>query len=359
VSVQPDPPAPAAVSVQPDPPAPAPAASVPPPPPSAQPDPPTPAPPPSVEAEDHTVVHSVPAGNDPGQSARMTPDPMPGPAPITPPNSQPNSGAKRRIFPGAMVVIVLAIGVIAGIWALQRETSTATLPLLVPTSVPATTVPTPIPPTPAATATPEPTATPMPTPTSVPTATPPPLPTPLATTAPVLDAALTVVPAGEVQVPVLGSIVFELLEPRPILQHAGHSLVYVDDTRTAEVDVFTPVATATGEQLDTVESIVDYVKSEPNLADLQELASTVIQGFDARVFEGRPKVARQRAFFTDELHQDDELDGWFTPERLRLWLIDTPRGVLAVSAESLSEDQVSFTTAVILATEVLGSLRVT
>lgn len=257
-----------------------------------------------------------------------------------------------RLVPAVVFAVLLAGCIVdsptvteVGAGPDRNETTNVPTPASIPT-------PTEIP---APTAPPAPTATPIPAPTSAPT----PVPTPVATPLPALsftddELVPSPVPAGPVVVSVGGLTSFALSTERPVLQLPGHTLIYLDDQLEAEVDIFTPVATAAGDTLSTLAEVADYMTTDPVFADVAELQPVTIAGFPTRVFEGRP-VMGAPALLTDSSTLSIEEAGWYPPARLRVWLIGTPNGVIAVSAESL-QDPGQYSDAVRLATEILGTI---
>lgn len=195
-----------------------------------------------------------------------------------------------------------------------------------------------------------PTSTPVPEPTATPTPTGPP---PLPTSAPEEEFAPVTVEPGLVVVPVRNAR-FMLAQARPVLQLGGHTLIYVDDARDAEVDIFTPAASRDGNTIDTYDALITYMSTDAALANLGELNPVSIAGFPTRVFEGTAS-ATERAFITELAAADNDQLGWFPPGRMRLWVIDHPSGPVIVSAESL-ENPGRYSEAVRLATEILSTI---
>jgi hypothetical protein len=204
------------------------------------------------------------------------------------------------------------------------------------------------------TAIPEPTAASSPTAVAEPIATPAALgPPPLPTAAPEAEFEPTAVGPGLVVVPVRGAR-FILAETHPILQLGGHTLIYVDDERNAEVDIFIPAAAADGSVIDSYEVLITYLESAPALAGLVELSPVSIASFPTRVFEGTANSA-DRAFITEVATVNNNQLGWFPPARMRLWVINHPDGPVIVSAESL-ENPGRYSDAARLATEILSTI---
>lgn len=219
------------------------------------------------------------------------------------------------------------------------EPTPSTIVQFEPTEPPAPPTPTPEP-SPTATTEPSPTATPMP-------AGPTPLPTALPDDfepAPV-EPGLVVVPVRDAR--------FMLGDSRPVLQLAGHTLIYVDDERTAEVDIFVPAGDRNGAPLAAYDDVVSLIETDPVFDAVLELTPVSIAGFSTRVFEGTAEAA-ERAFVTDLAATGEQL-GWFPPVRMRLWLIDHPDGPVVVSAESF-ENPGRYSEAVRLATEILSTI---
>ncbi len=158
---------------------------------------------------------------------------------------------------------------------------------------------------------------------------------------------------GLIAIPVQG-VSFMLAQTRPILQLGGHTLIYVDDEGTAEVDIFTPVGARDASPIDSYAVLISYIEADPVFAALEELTPVSIAGLPTRVFEGTADSA-ERAFLTDLRATGDDVFGWFPPVRMRLWVIDHPDGAVIVSAESL-ENPGRYSEAVRLATEVLSTI---
>ena len=259
----------------------------------------------------------------------------------------------RRIA-AVVLPVVVCTGCVIDEPMIERtdgSAATAVVPTVAFPSVTPLPAPTAAVPTAAPTADVEPTATPSPAPTPTP---PPPSPTPLPTTEPAIDVEPTIRAPGIVTVPVNGTSSFELRRPRPILQLPGHALIYVDTDRQGEVDLFTPVADANGDPIGGYIDVVAIVQNDPNLAGLSELPQTTVDGFSARVFDGTATLG-VRVFFTDAGFTDNENAGWSPPLRLRMWIIDHPRGPVILTAESL-EDPGQFDESLSIANGLLSTI---
>lgn len=209
----------------------------------------------------------------------------------------------------------------------------------------------------------EPTATPVPapaTPTPLPpTATPVPAPpTPEATPLPNSEPAPEVDRIGPLQgllvVPIAGRTSFMLTEPRELVQLPGHTLVYLPEGTGAEVDIFTPVAAADGRTLNTIGDVVIELTTTAVFEGMSELAPVTVAGHPTRVFEGELSQS-ERGFYTDAAYVSDPNAGWFPPTQIRMWLIDTPQGVVAVTAEALAGSE-NYSDAIRLATGILATI---
>ena len=230
------------------------------------------------------------------------------------------------------------------------EDRSSSSPRFEPTAIPAPTV--------------EPTATPVPEP----TATPEPeveeelVPPPLPTADPLVGFVPQTQEAGRVRVPI-GRTTFILDEARPILQLARHTLIYVGELNPetglypAEVDIFAPVARGDDLALfESYEDLIGYVETSPLLTGLEELPPVTIDGLPTRVFEGTLSGDNDRVFFNDpEAIAFDDPSGWYSPTRVRMWIIDEPSNTIIVTAESLEEPG-QYSDAVVLATEVLSTI---
>lgn len=207
------------------------------------------------------------------------------------------------------------------------------------------------------TAVPEPTAAPTPTtePTPEPTPTPGEPTTAVAVVEPTLELAPAPVDAGRIALSVAGTTTVRLSETRPVLHVPGHVLIYVDDLRNAEVDIFTPIADPDGALFDDIEAIESYLLTASNVDTITSTSTVTIAGLTTQIFDVATTGDIVRTVHTDTSTLDNEAAGWFAPPLARLWLIDTPNGAVVVSAESFDESR--FDEAVRLAEEILSSIE--
>lgn len=160
-------------------------------------------------------------------------------------------------------------------------------------------------------------------------------PTPVPTTT-LAVAEIVRLPAGRVTVPVGPGVSFELFEPRDSIHLPGISAIYLSDTRTSEVDIFVPVATASGQPLATFDDVIEYVETDPLFASLQRWDSVNWNEFRTVGFYG-PGQKLELAFYTDPASVGDPTTGWRMPDDMDIWFLDTTAGPIAVTSESLAE----------------------
>lgn len=149
--------------------------------------------------------------------------------------------------------------------------------------------------------------------------------------------------AGTVTLPVAGGLSFELAEPRLILQGNGIPVVRLDGP--GGLLVFPVASDADGNLLETVDDIVDHLVA--NGFTTSDVALDL--PFEAVVLnmssQTNPKM----------LKPDASLDRAWGPEQFtRLWILDTPRGPIAVSAEGQASVEEA---ALALAESILPTLR--
>jgi len=271
-----------------------------------------------------------------------------------------NETRRRRAAVAAGLVAIVALGIvgIAGVRGgnggsvtevlgetalpIVDATATATPVPSTPTPTPVPPTPTPVPPTPTPTPVP-PTPTPVPptavppppTPTAVP---PPPTPTPVPLPPPLrLSDERVVVGPGPVVIPVASGVVFDIDTERAVRQLGGLAIIYANDeltgsTREDQVNVFTPIEGRAGGQLTSLDQISEVFFNADRFDNMVELAPVTVGGYGARHFRGEPEFSGTMFFKTSNAAGPGR--GWFEPRNfLEVWFIDTPSGVVAVTAE--------------------------
>lgn len=164
------------------------------------------------------------------------------------------------------------------------------------------------------------------------------------------------VSAGDtVETPRVGGLRFVVPEDRFIYQAPG--LVSVDHGGLpAYTDFVSVVETLRGEPIDSVDTVVTLI-AEASLT-LEEVESTTIAGYQARVFdftaekEGEPRP--DDAVFRFEA---GGIGGWGPIGAGRVWLLDTPRGILLLSGGTFQPDVVDVQNAIAEAEAILATLE--
>ncbi len=159
------------------------------------------------------------------------------------------------------------------------------------------------------------------------------------------------VPPGLVQLPTAGGIEFDLAQERFIDQFSGFAAVTLDNA-PGDFEILTPLRADGGPDVKTVDDALAAVESLGVVATEIEPATFPLGA--ARVFdmEGSSGTAGTKSIVTT----DDALGGWRAPRLGRMWLFDTERGVIMVTAEAGSADNEVLAEAVALAEEILPTL---
>lgn len=151
--------------------------------------------------------------------------------------------------------------------------------------------------------------------------------------------------AGNLTVPTAGGLSVELAEPRFVFQEPGLAFVRLDGP--GGVAIFGAEFDMSGNPLASVTDVVDHLmakgftSSDAVVGDL---------GFEAVALdaEGVEEV--------DVLTWDESLvEGWAPAQATRVWILDTPRGPIVVSAEGFGESGIE--PAVALAEAILATLQ--
>lgn len=142
------------------------------------------------------------------------------------------------------------------------------------------------------------------------------------------------VTAGEIVVtPHLGGLRFVIPEDRFIHQAPGFVAIMQPEL-PVEIDMVQVVETRDGTPIDTVDAAVARIAE--STTTLEEIGTATIAGADGRIFDMTAEATtapgpEQAAFRTSEGCDC----GWIPPAEGRLWLLDTPRGILLLTAEVL------------------------
>lgn len=141
------------------------------------------------------------------------------------------------------------------------------------------------------------------------------------------------VTAGEtVETPNLGGLRFVVPEDRFLHQSPG--LVIVEQQGLpGEIILVSVVETMEGEPIEEVDTVVELV-DEVTVA-LDEAEPTTIAGHEARVFDFTAEPDRKPRVADAVLRFLDDCDcGWGPVGEGRMWLLDTPRGILLFDANA-------------------------
>lgn len=141
------------------------------------------------------------------------------------------------------------------------------------------------------------------------------------------------VPAGTVEIPALGGVRFELAQDRFIFQNDDeHHFVATDGPADSELLIIdrdideNPIA--------TVDELIAVVTSDSVAAE--ELAPTTLAGFPARVFDLEATSAGRRSLLP--LNGAAGETGWGNPLAGRIWVAETDRGLVMITAETFEPD---------------------
>ena len=159
------------------------------------------------------------------------------------------------------------------------------------------------------------------------------------------------VPPGTVRLPALGGVQFDLPQQRQVEQGADH--VRLDVSTFAGVDIAYVVSGPGG----SIKTIADVVTQLTDLGisltkvEVPEGALPDGQAFDLV----RGEAVGPRVLFANNLAGGDDRRNWSVPATGRLWLFETERGVLMVSATT-TEDTFSLDEAITLAEQIVPTL---
>ena len=161
----------------------------------------------------------------------------------------------------------------------------------------------------------------------------------------------TEVPAGEVRLPLGGGVSFMLDEDRPINQEDNGALAEIELRVPAAVRMMLPHYDSEGEPIGDTDEIVDILEAAGVMID--ELAATTVADSPTRVLD----VSDGPSETIDAvLRWEPGSYGWAPPSAGRIWLLDTDRGIIMITAESLL-DETSLPDALALAEPIVESLQ--
>jgi hypothetical protein len=153
------------------------------------------------------------------------------------------------------------------------------------------------------------------------------------------------VSAGDTLVtPNLGGLRFVVPEDRTVYQAPG--LVSIENRNLGtSIDFVLVVETLDGEPIDSVDTVVSLI--DETTVTLDEAAPTTIAGHEARVFDFTAAPERQpRPEFAVFRFEEGGVGGWGPVGESRVWLLDTPQGILLLGAgaDVIAEAETIFAT---------------
>ncbi len=146
----------------------------------------------------------------------------------------------------------------------------------------------------------------------------------------------TEVPAGVQQFPALGGLQLELDQERFIVQEGDGLMIVTDGEIPADVEIWVAYSDFDGVPIETTDGLVAVLEGlDTTVAEVG--ASTHPLG-DARQFD---ITSPSDGFFGPDspaIFTMEEQIPWFSPPAARIWVFETDRGVVVVSAESFEGD---------------------
>ena len=142
------------------------------------------------------------------------------------------------------------------------------------------------------------------------------------------------VPAGLQQFPTFGGIQFELDEER-LVAFASDSFMFVEagEGIPADIELWSAVADSEGMPIESTDEL--FAALEPLVNEVEEVGTSTYPLGEAREFD--VTVLGQAGFDTGIYTQADGVP-WGPPPAGRLWVFETERGIIVVSAESFEGD---------------------
>ena len=141
------------------------------------------------------------------------------------------------------------------------------------------------------------------------------------------------VPAGLRWFPTFGGFSFVLDEDRDIRQAGNYFLVMGSGDSQGDVEIWRAQSGPGGNPIESTDDLVGVLELISDSVD--EVGSSTHRLGEARQFDVR---AAGNTFDPDLSVQSEPGELWFTPSAARLWVFETDRGVIVVSAESFLQD---------------------
>ncbi|MEM7095340.1 MAG: hypothetical protein AAF567_20235 [Actinomycetota bacterium] len=163
---------------------------------------------------------------------------------------------------------------------------------------------------------------------------------------------LIVYPAGSADLPILGGVRVELIEPT-LLLHERRGFTRIPYDRVfGDTEYFANPLGSDGEPLASTDELIDFLNN--NSVATTELDPTVIGGFEARVVD-----LESRGQGAELMLIPAAPAGWFSSPIGRLWIIEHPdRGILVATGWGAGPDQdIINARSIEFAERLLGSLE--
>ena len=159
------------------------------------------------------------------------------------------------------------------------------------------------------------------------------------------------VPGGRVELGFGGGIAFELTDGRVIFQDRC-AFAEIPLRLPGAVDLVLPRFTPDGDAIESTDDLVDTL-TRAGLT-LTELDATTVAGNPTRVFD---LTDGPQGFRNPAVKWESDMDGgWHPPFAGRLWVLETERGLMMITAESFESD-VALLDAIALAESILATLE--
>lgn len=151
----------------------------------------------------------------------------------------------------------------------------------------------------------------------------------------------------------LGGLRFVAPEDRTVYQAPG--FIVIGD-EPAVIDLVSVVETLDGEPIDSVDTVVALI--EEATVTLDEAVPTIIAGHEARVFDFTAAPERQpRPEWAVFRFEQGGVGGWGPVGEGRVWLLDTPRGILLLGAAVLEPGQADLADVIAEAETIFATLE--